>query len=440
MKRTSTTVKICSLLLLLGTVFSCFISCSDNTAETVDYVSELKLDMTTDTLKQEVTVYKDIDGDTTHFKFKDPSQMPEAAKEDGYFKARYMAINTPESTGKIEEWGRKASAFTKNTLKGAESIIIESDDGNWNPDSTGSRFMVWVWYRTSADADYRNLNLEILQNGLAVQSNASGNRYGETCMKAFNQARDQKLYVHSGEKDPEFFYGEAVRMTLKELRLSINDYIATTVAVEGVVTRNDGNNGVYIESYDEETERYYGVYVYYSANPSYGIPEMLKLGNFVRVVGKISDFDPENPQISGLVYNMRDPNNEFQMKLLGEGYTAADVEISADLMVNATEKVTVGDEEVEMRVAELMLGTTVSMKNLKVKRVKPAQSSDALTIYCDVDGIEVQIHAPEMYDEYGQVITEAYYLGKTLDVKGVMDVFGENYQIEFYSLSDIEFH
>ena len=438
MKRTNNAIKLCALILLLCTAISCLVACGGGGG--VDYVAELSLDMTTDSIKQEVTVYKNIDGDTTHFKFKDSSKLPEAAREDGYFKARYMAINTPESTGKIEEWGRRASDFTKNALNGAESIIIESDNDQWNPDSTGSRFMVWVWYRTSADSEYRNLNLEILQNGLAVASNVSDNRYGDVCTKAFNQARDQKLYVHSGEKDPDFFYGEAIKMTLKELRLSINDYIATTVAVEGVVTRNDGNNGVYIESYDEETDRYYGVYVYYSANPSYVVAPMLSAGNLVRVVGKISDFDPDNPQISGLVYNIRDPENEFQMAKLGEGYEASYTEISADALVNAKETVAVGDDEVEMRVAELMLGTTVSMKNLKVKSVKPAQSSDALTIYCDVDGIEVQVHAPAMYDEYSQPITEEYYLGKTFDIKGVVDVFYEVYQIEFYSLSDIVFH
>ena len=32
------------------------------------------------------------------------------------------------------------------------------------------------------------------------------------------------------------------------------------------------------------------------------------------------------------------------------------------------------------------------------------------------------------------------YLGKTFDIKGVVDVFYDVYQIEFYSLSDITFH
>ena len=38
----------------------------------------------------------------------------------------------------------------------------------WDPDSTGDRYLCWVWYRTSEDAEYRNLNIEILQNGLAI--------------------------------------------------------------------------------------------------------------------------------------------------------------------------------------------------------------------------------------------------------------------------------
>ena len=439
MKMTNKVFKLWALVLLAVAVISCFASCGGGD-KTVDYVSELKLDMSSDTLKQEVTLYKNIDGDTTHFYFKDPSKLPEKVRADGYFKARYLAINTPESTGKIEEWGRKASNFTKNALNGAESIIVESDDGNWNPDSTGSRYMVWVWYRTSADSDYRNLNLEILQNGLAVQSDSAGNRYGQWCVDAFNQARAQKLSVHSGEKDPEFFYGQAVPMTLKELRLNINDYIDVSVAVEGVVTCNNGNNGVYIESYDEETGLYFGVYVYYSANPSYGVKPMLSAGNLVRVVGKISDFDAENPQISGLVYNPRDPDNEYQMKLLGSNYEAAYTEITADFFLNATEKITVGGEdgeEEEIRAAHLMLGTTVTMKNMVVKSFKSGKTSDAMTLICKVDGKEVQVHTNPLFDEYNNPVLGDYFVGKTITVKGVVDVYYGTYQIEVHSLKDI---
>ena len=221
---------------------------------TVDYVADLKLDMTSTTKKQSVTVKSYVDGDTTHFHLTSPI--------DGstVLKARYLAVNTPESTGKIEEWGKKASNFTREKLSSAVSIMIESDDEKWNLDSTGGRYLVWVWYKATEDGDYRNLNLEILQNGLAVASNSAQNRYGTTCMAALNQAKLQKLHVHSKEKDPDFPYGEAVELTLKELRINVESYNGMKVAFEGIITRDYGNS-VYVEDYDEETDMYYGMVV-----------------------------------------------------------------------------------------------------------------------------------------------------------------------------------
>ena len=121
-----------------------------------DLAGMLKFNENSDTVKAEVTVKSFIDGDTTHF------FVPTSISEDGVLKARFLAVNTPESTGKIEEWGKKASEFTASKLSSASSIIIESDDGTWNLDSTGSRYLVWIWYRSGEDQDYRCLNLELL--------------------------------------------------------------------------------------------------------------------------------------------------------------------------------------------------------------------------------------------------------------------------------------
>lgn len=174
----------------------CLVSCKEDTPtpepSDVDYVETLKLDMGSETLKQEVTVKNYIDGDTTHF------YVPNFVDSSGVLKARYLAINTPESTGKIEEWGKKASKFTKEKLSNATSIMIESDDNKWNLDSTGGRYLVWIWYKTSESSDYRNLNVEILQNGLAIASNSANNRYGEVCVNAINKAKKEKLNIYSG--------------------------------------------------------------------------------------------------------------------------------------------------------------------------------------------------------------------------------------------------
>ena len=69
--------------------------------------------------------------------------------------------------------------------------------------------------------------------------------------------------------DPDFYYGDAVELTLKELRLNTAAYEGIKVAFEGVVTMN-GFNSVYVEDYDEETGRYYGILVYYGYSLSGG--------------------------------------------------------------------------------------------------------------------------------------------------------------------------
>ena len=72
-----------------------------------DYAASVKLDPASGTAQQTVTVKAFIDGDTTHFNLKTP------VNGSSVLKARYLAINTPESTGKIEEYGKTASEFTK---------------------------------------------------------------------------------------------------------------------------------------------------------------------------------------------------------------------------------------------------------------------------------------------------------------------------------------
>ena len=115
------------LSVFLG-IFLCFATGCDalsgifggnNKAQFIDYAAQVTLDMNSETLKQEVTVKNYIDGDTTHF------NAPTSIAERGLLKARYLACNTPESTGKIEEWGKKASNFTKEHLKNAKAFQRE---------------------------------------------------------------------------------------------------------------------------------------------------------------------------------------------------------------------------------------------------------------------------------------------------------------------------
>ena len=106
-----------AVLMLLPFAVACDKNKGDSDPEHVhvDYVADTKLDMSSDSLKIEATVKTYIDGDTTHFYVDDTSAFPE-----GFVKARYLAIDTPESTGKIEAWGKTAASFTKEKLKKIE--------------------------------------------------------------------------------------------------------------------------------------------------------------------------------------------------------------------------------------------------------------------------------------------------------------------------------
>ncbi len=406
-------------------------------AGTIDHAASVKLDMNSETLKQEVTVKTFVDGDTTHF------NVPESVMPGGVFKARYLAINTPESTGKIEEWGKKASSFTREKLSGASSIIIESDDDNWNADSTGGRFLVWVWYRNSDSEEYRNLNIEILQNGLAIASNSANNRYGTTAVAAIEAAKKGKLNIYSGEKDPDFFYGAAVELTLKELRTAVAEYKDMQVAFEGVVTKNY-NNAVYVESYDEETDLYYGMMVYYGFNLSGEGLEILTVGNLVRIVGTVQYYEAgESYQVSGLTYRAMKPDDPGNIQKLGEGYSPSYKETSAQELVNGKVSIASGDNVMNWDYGYLALATTVEVKNLDVVGVytttnEESSSKGALTLSCrSEDGTEITVRTVVLHDQDGNVITADRYEGRNISVKGLVDLYDRNYQIKVLSAQDI---
>jgi len=404
--------------------------------EFVDYAASVSLNMASDSVKQEVTVKTFIDGDTTHF------YVPENVMDTGVLKARYLSINTPESTGKIEEYGKAASDFTKEKLSGATSIIIESDDSSWNVDSTGDRYLVWVWYKSDGMEEYRNLNIEILQNGLAIANSSAQGRYGSACMAAINQAKEHKLNVYSGQKDPDFYYGEAVELTLKELRTNTEAYNGIKVAFNGIITTNS-DNSVYVEAYDAETDMFYGFSVYYGFGLSGEGLDILSVGNEVRIVGTVQYYEVGGTyQVAGLTYRMMKPDDPGNIQKLSEGHEPAYVQTDADTFVNGKVDVEVSEEIKTFDYAHLALGSSIEMHNLTVQEVYTTEKEDsaskgAMTLTCDSDGVTVFVRTAVLTGTDGKLITAEAYEGKTIDVKGIVDFYEGNYQIKVFSADNI---
>ncbi len=438
--------KITALLLVISFLLLALVSCSDkkdggDSAGHKDYASSVTLDRASDaTLKQEVTVHAYIDGDTTHF------NVPESVMPGGVLKARYLAINTPESTGKIEEWGKAAAQYTKDKLLNATSIIIESENDKWNADSTGDRYLVWVWYKTSDSQEYRNLNIEILQEGLAIASNSANNRYGETCMAAISQAKTEKLHVYSGQKDPNFPYGAAAEITLKELRINTAAYDNAKVAFEGVITKNNSNT-VYIEEYDPETDMYYGISVYYGYALNGTGLQILTVGNRVRIVGTCTYYETGGYyQVSGVEYSPMRPDDPSNIKEISKGHEPAYRLIDGTAYADSKVEIALEEEIKTFDYLELALFTSIRMENLTVKDCyttdkEESSSKGAITLYCETkEGTEVQVRTIVLYDSEGNLVTEDYFKGKTIDVKGIVEYFSGEYQIKLFSLKDVTVH
>lgn len=441
-------LRLTALLMLCCMLLTCVATgCGDGgekEPEFVDYVAQTKLDMDSDTVKQEVTVKGYVDGDTTHF------YVPTSIRDTGILKARYMGVNTPESTGKIEEYGKKASNFTKEKLMGADSIIIESDNDKWNLDSTGDRHTVWVWYRPAGETDYRCLNLELVQNGLSIACGTVEDRYGEAASAAFQQAKLNKLNVFSGEKDPDFYYGDAYEIDLKNLRTNVELYKDIKVAFEGVITRIN-NNSAYVEEYDAETDMYYGMAVYYGFATG-ELLNIMKVGNRIRVVGTATYWEGGGTwQVSGLSYRVMKPDDPTNTIKLSDGHKASNVETDPAMFMNGTVDIEVmtslEGEDTEMKTfsyAELVMSTSISMKNLKVVDAyttdNGGDSDGAMTLTCNADGTIIDVRTIVLRDADGNLKTEADYLNKTIDVIGIVDCFNGSYQIKVLTAEDIIVH
>jgi DNA/RNA endonuclease YhcR with UshA esterase domain len=82
------------------------------------------------------------------------------------------------------------------------------------------------------------------------------------------------------------------------------------------------------------------------------------------------------------------------------------------------------------------------MKGLKVTDVYTTTNPDssskgAMTLTCEADGYEITVRTEVLRDAEGNLITEDYFEGKTIDVKGLVAYYNGNYQIKLISVNDV---
>lgn len=301
---------------------------SEDAASTseIDYVNDGSVALTLDYAGHDfykdgigqVTLKTPIDGDTAHF----TPLITTTSSE--LIKSRFWGIDTPESTGQIQEYGKAASNFTKSRLQEANengTIVVASPYTSYKApenDSTGTRYVSLIWINlTKKNAAYNELyllNLEIVQVGYSWVKNVSDMpSYSDTFYNAETQARALKLNMFSGEPDPLFNYGDYENVSLLELKNEIvskikdnshvNKYDGAKVTVCGTVA-GYANHIIYIESYFDSSTgssvdggEYAGINIFtgMSSIPS----KFTKLNTYIQVSGVAEDSDTFGFQITG---------------------------------------------------------------------------------------------------------------------------------------------
>lgn len=397
-----------------------------------------------------------VDGDTTHFK---------EIADNFPIKIRYYGIDTPESTGQIQKWGKAASNFTHNALAKATAIVVTRPDMAKGPaeiDSTGSRYVGYVWYATKADPtldDFTLLNLEIVANGYsAMKAVGTDNPYYDAFVKAdaFAQLHQLNTYAPDSVNDPLFYTGEAANIDLAELYANPIRYVdyskdnyppegalttTPTVTLTGVVSAVQGTNAwiqADISPDDVSDPVTYGLYVFTGFKP---MKPLQTVGNEVRITGKVSSWYG-NFQMSGVSYSEYLPGAN-DVKLLSTG--------------NALSKVTIQSADDLNKINDNILldaaGIEVTGGYGGAEEIDPKTGSNytdnAITLYGKLNGTDVTVRlddSVQIRDKYEESnykpIIRSYkkFLGKTLTVTGgIGEAFNKRKQIVIPNEKSLDF-
>ncbi len=414
---------------------------SSTPIERIDYVSQTKIASSDWKTKKfltdgvgAVTLYNTVDGDTAHFK-----------EGNQIIKVRFNGVNTPESTGKIEPWGHAASEFTGDNLTNAKTIIIETEPnentGGPVADSTGSRYLCWVWISDKPideedGSTLKLLNLMLVDGSYSSAKGVAGSVYSQTFINCDLQAQKDNLRIWSKDLDPDYYYGSAINTNIKEVCLNSDEYLGKRVVVEGIVTRTLGLNVYIQEFYDDDDSgisETYGIYIF-SSYTEYR--SLFVRGYRLRVVGVVSEYPSGSGhiQLVDVSYNKYIPDEENDMKIISKGNAYEALELSPAEALNKD------------HYCVLVKFYNVTVTGGYGGR-KEDSDSNAMTLYAkDSNGYKFNIRIDSstfIKDTDGNTIeTYRYFVGKTFDISGMVGYYesvsgNQTYQLMLVATSDI---
>ncbi len=246
----------------------------------------------------EATFNTAADGDTASFKL---------VVGGNSVTIRFYCVDTPESTGGVEKWGKNASFFTKERLESATGIVLEASTTPASVDSYGSRYLAYIWYKTEQNPEWTNLNLELVENGYSECKALYSDAYYNYFTQAEAVARKVPLHIWSDDEDP-YYSTEAEEVTLKQLATNPDAYyneesgVGSKVRFTGYVSNTVvSNSGTYMYKVSDVVDGVIYTFNVYAGYTSSGIPNYMKIGGKFTITGSLQLYNG-NYQVSGLTY------------------------------------------------------------------------------------------------------------------------------------------
>lgn len=250
------------------------------------------------------------DGDTSRFRL----------AEGGTINLRYYQIDTPESTTGVEKWGKAASLFVKDKLTTATEIVLEATTVPASTETYG-RYLGYVWYKGPGDSDFKNLNLEVVENGFSENKgiNTGDYPYYSYFQEANEFAQSIKLRLYSDLDDP-LFSTDPIPMTIKEFwnntdafyneEMDAGSRIEMNAYLKSVKVSSTGTYTFTAAQYDEETGEEYTINLY--AGYASSVASTMEIGHMYVFVGTVQFYGGAF-QISGITYSplFTTPGNSY---------------------------------------------------------------------------------------------------------------------------------
>lgn len=294
-------------------------------------------------------------------------------------RVRFYGVDTAESTTQVEKWGKAASVFTKDILTNAYEVLLESSTGGAAvTDSYGTRYLGYVWYRNSATDSWKNLNLQLVENGYTKNTLTAVDEYYTLFVDAAYFAKNGLLRIWGNSED-KYYSTDPIEVTIQQLVGGMDVYYnretdsgAKVTIVAKVIDLYISDSGTYnytIGEVKDGKEYTFAVYGGYASSP---VNSYIKVGNTYKITGNVQNYY-ENFQISGLSYvaGFNDPD----YVLLKESATYLIFDNNhkyySNMKPNLKTSASIVDAKLE--------GTTLTMTVNAYERTKTGQSGPLLT-------------------------------------------------------------